>query len=271
MNYLLTIDVGNTNTVFGLFQDNKLLRSWRIVTKKERTSDELGVYLNNFITSSNFNHEDIKSVIYSSVVPSFDPILDRMIQEYYRTEPIKVTYNMPLPLKYRYPRPFELGADRIVNAVGGIHLYGKDLIIVDLGTATTFCLIRDEYYEGGVIAPGLKMSMEVLHQKTALLPLVEFKKPPTGILADSTIHSMQAGFFYGWLGLLKEIINELRNVFKDTKFKIIGTGGLSTIIHKEVPELFNIVDLDLTLKGLKIIYEYQKNPAFRLLEDSIIQ
>lgn len=264
MTYLLTIDVGNTNTVFGLFQNNELLKSWRIVTKRERTSDELGVYLNNFITTSNFNHNDIKSVIYSSVVPSFNPILDRMIMEYYHTEPIKVIYNMPLPLKYRYPRPFELGADRIVNAVGGINIYGKDLIIIDLGTATTFCVIRDNYYEGGVIAPGLKMSMEVLHLRTALLPLVEFKKPASGILADSTIHSIQAGFFYGWLGLLKEIINELKQVFKETKFQIIATGGLAGVIHKEVPDLFDIVDKDLTLKGLKIIFEYQKDPAFRL-------
>jgi type III pantothenate kinase len=257
MSYLLTIDVGNTNTVFGLFYKDNLLKSWRIVTKRDRTSDELGVYLNSFITSAGFNIKDVNSVIYSSVVPTFNPILDRMIEEYYHCTPIKVTYDMKLPLKYRYPRPFELGADRIVNAVAGITLYGKNLIIVDLGTATTFCLIRDNYYEGGVIAPGLKMSMEVLHNRTALLPLVEFSKPPCGILADSTVHSIQAGFFYGWVGLLKEIINELKKRFSDTDFYVIGTGGLSSVIHKEIPDIFNFIDRDLTLKGLKIIFDYQ--------------
>jgi type III pantothenate kinase len=258
MNYLLTIDVGNTNTVFGLFYQEELKRSWRIATKRDRTSDELGVYLNNFITSSGFDLKDVQAVIYSSVVPAFNPILDRMIEEYYHCKPIKVTYDMKLPLKFLYPRPFELGADRIVNAVGGITIYGKDLIIVDLGTATTFCLIRENYYEGGVIAPGLKMSMEVLHNRTALLPLVEFSKPPCGILADSTVHSIQAGFFYGWVGLLKEIIHQLKNQYPSVHFQVIATGGLAGVIHKEVPELFDIVDKDLTLKGLKIIYDYQK-------------
>lgn len=259
MKYLLTIDVGNTNTVFGLFEQNNLLKSWRIVTKRDRTSDELGVYLNGFISSSGFEYTQIEGVIYSSVVPSFNPILDRMIEEYFHCNPIKVVYDMKLPLKYHYPRPFELGADRIVNAVAGIVLYEKNLIIIDLGTATTFCLIKDGYYEGGVIAPGLKMSMEVLHNRTALLPLVEFAKPPCGILADSTIHSIQAGFFYGWVGLLKEIIKELKLRFSDTNFKVIGTGGLCGVIHKEVPTIFDIVDRDLTLKGLKVIYDYQKN------------
>ncbi len=258
MSYLLAIDVGNTNTVFGLFKNHDLIRSWRIVTRRDRTSDELGVYLSNFITSAGYMTSDIRNVIYSSVVPTFNPILDRMIQEYYHCIPLKVTYDMKLPLKYHYPRPFELGADRIVNAVCGIQLYGKDLIIIDLGTATTFCLIKDGYYEGGVIAPGLKMSMEILHSRTALLPLVEFAKPSSGILADSTIHSIQAGFFYGWVGLLKEIIQQLKNCFQNVDFKIIGTGGLCGIIHKEVPEIFDIVDKDLTLKGLKIIFDYQK-------------
>ncbi len=257
MQYLLTIDVGNTNTVFGIFDQNQLLKSWRIVTKRNRTSDELGVYLNSFINSSNFNSKHIKGVIYSSVVPSFNPILDRMVQEYFNCSPIKVVYDMNLPLRYHYPKPFELGADRIVNAVAGITLYGENLIIIDLGTATTFCLVKANYYEGGVIAPGLKMSMEVLHKRTALLPLVEFAKPKLGILTDSTIHSIQAGFFYGWVGLLKEIIKELKQKFSDTNFLVIGTGGLCEMIHKEVPYIFDVVDKDLTLKGLKIIYDYQ--------------
>lgn len=257
MQYLLTIDVGNTNTVFGIFDQKTLLKSWRIVTKRDRTSDELGVYLNSFIASCNYKSENIKGVIYSSVVPSFNPILDRMIKEYFHCSPLKVVHDMKLPLRYHYPRPFELGADRIVNAVGGITLYGKDLIIVDLGTATTFCLIKDNYYEGGVIAPGLKMSMEMLHTRTALLPLVEFAKPELGILTDSTIHSIQAGFFYGWVGLLKEIIKELKQKFTDTNFLVIATGGLCEIIHKEVPYIFDVIDKDLTLKGLKIIYDYQ--------------
>ncbi|MFN3603268.1 MAG: type III pantothenate kinase [Leptonema sp. (in: bacteria)] len=257
MKYLLTIDIGNTNTVFGIFSNERLVKSWRIVTKRNRTSDELGVYLTSFFSTCGYKLEDIKDVIYSSVVPSFNPILDRMIEEYFHRKPIKVAYDMKLPLKYHYPRPFELGADRIVNAVAGITLYNKDLIIIDLGTATTFCLIKDNFYEGGVIAPGLKMSMEALHNRTALLPLVEFAKPLSGILADSTIHSIQAGFFYGWIGLLNEIKKQLKLKFPNTKFLTIGTGGLCGVIYKEVPDIFDIIDKDLTLKGLKIIYDYQ--------------
>ncbi len=261
MNYLLTIDVGNTNTVFGLFEKDNLKRSWRIITKKEYTSDEMGVYLNGFIQSSGYFIKDIKNVIYSSVVPSINPVIERMIKDYYSVEPIKVSYDMPLPLKYIYPKPFELGADRIVNAVAGITIYGNNLIIIDLGTATTFCLIKDKQYYGGVIAPGLKMSIESLHSKTALLPLIEFSKPPHGIIGKSTVESMQAGFFYGWIGLLKGIISELKNLYPDEEFIVIGTGGLSGVIHKEEPSIFNIIDRDLTLKGLKIIYEYKINLA----------
>ncbi|MCS7206209.1 MAG: type III pantothenate kinase [Leptospiraceae bacterium] len=259
MSYLLAVDVGNTNTVFGLFDGDTLVRSWRIVTKKEWTSDELGVYLNNFLQSANYQPNSIHQAIYSSVVPSFNPILDRMIKEYYHCDPIRVVYNMKLPLKFKYPRPFELGADRIVNAVAGITLYGKDLIIVDLGTATTFCLIKEGDYHGGVIAPGLRMSIEALHAKTALLPLVEFTKPPSGIIGDSTVHSIQAGFFYGWVGMLKEIINNMKAKYSETQFQVIATGGFSQMIHREVPNLFDIVDYDLTLKGLKFIFDYQKS------------
>lgn len=258
MSYLLAIDVGNTNTVFGLFLGKELLKSWRIVTKREWTSDELGMYLNGFFQSAGLETKKIQDVIYSSVVPSFNPILDRMIKEYYNAEPVRVVYDMKLPLKFRYARPFELGADRIVNAVAGIHLYGKDLIIVDLGTATTFCVVRDNFYEGGVIAPGLRMSIEALHGKTALLPLVEFARPPSGILGDSTVHSIQAGFFYGWIGLLKEIIFRLKENFPDTVFSVVGTGGYAGLIHKEAGNLFDYIDMDLTLKGLQIIFDYQR-------------
>jgi type III pantothenate kinase len=159
-----------------------------------------------------------------------------------------------VPLTIKYPNPAEIGADRLVNAVAAKSLYGNDLIVIDMGTATTFCVLINGEYIGGVIAPGLNLSMEALTRNTAQLPSVTFAKPDSGAIGDSTVHAIQSGFFYGWAGILKGIIDEIRKSLPDKKLKVISTGGFSTLLQQEFSELFDEVDSLLTLKGLKMIY-----------------
>ncbi len=255
---ILGVDIGNTNTVFGLFETGEgydIIRHWRTVTVRERTSDELGIYLIGFLQSAGIDAKSISGFIFSSVVPSFNPIVERMAHDYFQSDATRVHFEMKLPFRISYPRPFEIGADRLVNAAAVSILYPGNSIIIDMGTATTFCLMVDGVYRGGSIAPGLKLSMEALTRNTAQLPPIEFSKPPGGVLGDSTVHALQSGFFYGWVGLLREIIKEMKNSQPGAAFQTIATGGLSSLIHKESPELFDIVDPLLTLRGLKILYQ----------------
>jgi len=254
--YILAIDVGNTNTVFGLFQENRkgdILHHWRTATHRDRTSDELGIFLISFLNSRNISTADIAGFIYSSVVPPFNPVIEKMTADYFRHDAIKIQHDM-VPLRINYPKPSEIGADRLVNAVAAGSLYGNDLIIIDMGTATTFCILKNGEYRGGIIAPGLNLSMEALTRNTAQLPSVVFEKPVSGVVGDSTVHAIQSGFFYGWIGMLKGILDEIKKEMSDTAFKVVATGGFAGILQKETPELFDEVDSLLTLKGLKIIY-----------------
>ncbi|MBI39094.1 MAG: pantothenate kinase [Leptospiraceae bacterium] len=258
MKYGLAVDIGNTNTVFGLYEESsaEILKSWRTVTHRDRTSDELGIFLKGFLQSGGVAVQDIQHFIYSSVVPSFNPIVEKMVRDYYNTEPLRVHYELPLPMRFVYPRPYEIGPDRIVNAIAASKIYGGDLIVIDLGTATTFCLVHGQDYMGGSIAPGLKLSMEALSRRAAMLPPIEFACPPSGVLGDSTIHSIQSGFFFGWIGLLREIIHQFRKRDSSRDYQVIATGGLASLIHAESPDLFDQVDGLLTLRGLQIIHEH---------------
>ena len=258
MKYGLAVDIGNTNTVFGLCLESsgEILKSWRTVTHRDRTSDELGIFLKGFLQSAGIEAMDVGYFIYSSVVPSFNPIVEKMVRDYYHTEPLKVHYELPLPIEFVYPRPYEIGPDRIVNAIAASKMYGGDLIVIDLGTATTFCLMHGSQYMGGSIAPGLKLSMEALSRRAAMLPPIEFACPPGGVLGDSTMHSIQSGFFFGWIGLLREIIEQFRAREPDRSYRVIATGGLASLIHAERPDLFDEVDGLLTLRGLQMIHEH---------------
>lgn len=253
--YTLVIDVGNTNSVFGLFSGDNLepIFHKRTVTRRDRTSDELGLFLKGFLSQENLDKIQIHSAIYSSVVPSFNPIVERMLQDWYKVNPIQVNHKIQLPFTIRYPRPYELGADRIVNAAYVTYAFpGQRAIIVDLGTATTFCVVNEnKEYLGGVIAPGLKISMEALTRNTAQLPPIVFEQP-RGILGSSTVESLQSGFFYGWVGLLKGIIQEIRKEYGDN-YKVFGTGGLVSTIEEGCPGIFDTIDSLLTLKGLKVL------------------
>ncbi|MEQ9365749.1 MAG: type III pantothenate kinase [Leptospirales bacterium] len=259
--YILGVDIGNTNTVFGLFNDSRdldILHDWRTVTRRDRTSDELGIYLLGFLEFAGVKPASIRTVVYSSVVPSFSPIVEHMIRHYFKTEPLRVDHTRNLPIRLRYPQPQEIGADRLVNASAAAHIYGGNVICVDLGTATTFSVIRDGEFVGGSIAPGLKISIETLSNRTAQLPPIEFKRPPGGVIGESTVQALQSGFFYGWLGMLREIIQTIRNERSDLRYQVVATGGLSALFQTEAEGLLDHVDPLLTLKGLKIIYQHQQ-------------
>lgn len=256
---VLLIDVGNTNTVIGLSYTNSIepIFHKRTVTKRERTSDELGLFLQGFLRHENINLENVKYAIYASVVPAFNPIIERMLMDWFRVNPTNVHYKMNLPFTIKYPRPFEIGADRLVNAAAAVKLFPGKSIIIDMGTATTFCVISEKNeYLGGVIAPGLKISMDTLHKSTAQLPHIVFHAPEK-VLGDSTIESMQSGFFYGWVGLLEGIINEIKKEH-GADYKVIGTGGLVTTIHSNRKNLFDNIDPMLTLKGLAVLWGLNK-------------
>ncbi|PJZ84440.1 type III pantothenate kinase [Leptospira harrisiae] len=252
---LLVIDVGNTNTVFGVFREGEDTPDFhkRTVTRRDRTSDELGLFLKGFLTQENVKADRVKMAIYSSVVPSLNPIVERMLEDWFNVNPLRVHYQMKLNFGISYPRPFEIGADRLVNAAYCAKTYpGKKAILVDLGTATTFCVISEKpEYVGGVIAPGLKISMDALTRNTAQLPPIVFGSP-SRVLGESTVESIQAGFFFGWIGLLKEIVRAIKEEHPGD-YVVVGTGGLVTTIHASHNQVFDEIDPMMTLKGLKIL------------------
>ncbi|WCL49583.1 type III pantothenate kinase [Leptospira sp. GIMC2001] len=252
---ILVVDVGNTNSVFGLFSNGKTEPEFhkRTVTRKDRTSDELGLFLKGFLAQEKLDTVKIDHAVYSSVVPSFNPIVERMLSDWFQVEALQINYKIKLPFEIIYPRPFEIGADRLVNAAfSSIHYPNQKTIIIDLGTATTFCIINNKnQYCGGVIAPGLKISMDALTRNTAQLPPIVFEAPK-GILGESTIESLQSGFFYGWVGLLSGIIDQIKQEYGDDHL-VIGTGGLVSTIHAAKPGIFDIIDPFITLKGLQIL------------------
>lgn len=254
---ILAIDVGNTNIVVALFDGEELKNSWRISTDKNKTSDEIGITLCQLTEHSGISADQIEDVIISSVVPPIMHSLCNAIRKYIKCEPIVVGPGVKTGLNIKYDNPKEVGADRIVNAVGAIHKYGKPLILVDFGTATTFCAIdKNGDYLGGVIAPGVKVSMNALFERAAKLPRVEIKKPQTAI-GRNTISSMQSGAVYGQAGQVDRIVAEIKKELNEDDVKVIATGGLSVLIAPESDSI-DFVDKTLTLDGLRIIYEMNK-------------
>lgn len=254
---ILAIDVGNTNIVVALFDGEELKNSWRISTDKNKTSDEIGITLCQLTEHSGISSDQIEDVIISSVVPPIMHSLCNAIRKYIKCEPMVVGPGVKTGLNIKYDNPKEVGADRIVNAVGAIHKYGKPLILVDFGTATTFCAIdKNGDYLGGVIAPGVKVSMNALFERAAKLPRVEIKKPQTAI-GKNTISSMQSGAVYGQAGQVDRIVAEIKKELNEDDVKVIATGGLSVLIAPESDSI-DFVDKTLTLDGLRIIYDMNK-------------
>ncbi len=249
---LLVVDVGNTNTVLGLFDGAELVHDWRIRTVVDHTVDEYGMLIYNLYKTSRISSRKIRDIIISCVVPPMLNILEPLCRKYFGLKPLIVGPGVKTGMPIFYDNPKEVGADRIVNAVAGYEKYKQDLIIVDFGTATTFdyVSVRGEYM-GGCIAPGIMISSEALFERAAKLPRVELSKPRS-IVAKDTVSSMQAGIMYGYAGLVDGICERLKAEVKSNPL-VVATGGLAKIVAPETKNI-NVVDDMLTLEGLRIIY-----------------
>ncbi len=256
---LLVIDVGNTNTVLGLFDGEKLIHDWRIRTEIDHTIDEYGVLISNLYQSSRMRAKEIKAVsdiIISCVVPPMLNILEPLCVKYFNLKPLIVGPGIKTGMPIFYDNPKEVGADRIVNAVAAYDKYRRESIIVDFGTATTFDYVSPKgEYMGGCIAPGIVISSEALFERASKLPRVEFSKPRT-IITKDTISAMQAGIMFGYAGLVDGIVNRMKAEVK-TNPLVIATGGLARIVAPETKTIEKIEEM-LTLDGLRIIYDLNK-------------
>ncbi|HWO94968.1 MAG TPA: type III pantothenate kinase [Bacillus sp. (in: firmicutes)] len=249
---IFVLDVGNTNTVLGVYEGEELKYHWRVETSRHKTEDEYGMVIKALFEHVGLSFRDIDGIIISSVVPPIMFSLERMCQKYFHLKPLIVGPGIKTGLNIKYENPREVGADRIVNAVAGIHLYGSPLIIVDFGTATTYCYIdENKQYMGGAIAPGITISTEALYSRAAKLPRIEIATP-SDIVGKNTVTAMQAGIVYGYVGQVEGIVSRMKAQSK-IEPKVIATGGLATLVAKE-SGVIDVVDPFLTLKGLQLIY-----------------
>lgn len=256
---LLVIDVGNTNIVFGVYRDKELLYDWRIATERDRTSDEYGLLFEQIFRYHGLSLKEVKNVIISSVVPPLMHTLPAMSIKYFGIDPIVVGPGVKTGMNIKYDNPREVGADRIVNAVAAYEKYGGPLIIVDFGTAITFCAVSKEGdYLGGAITPGIKISAEALFMRTAKLPKVEIAKPER-VIAKNTTNSIQSGLVFGYIGMVDYIIEKMIKEMEqdEGKVNIIATGGFSSLIASE-SKYIKKIDKLLTLDGLRIVFERNK-------------
>jgi len=258
---ILLVDVGNTNIVLGVHNGQEYIASWRISSDGNKTSDEYSIQVMQLFNVSEIDPKEIKGVIVSSVVPNIMHSLENMLRKCFCHEPIIVGPGIKTGINIKYDNPKEVGADRIVNAVAAHEIYKKSAIIIDFGTATTFCALRKNGdYLGGCICPGIRISADALFERAAKLPRVELEVPKT-IICKSTVTSMQAGILFGYIGQVEYIVKKMKEEIKNSKNKeeplVIATGGLANLIAKQT-DFIDIVDSDLTLEGLKILYEKNK-------------
>jgi len=250
---LLVIDVGNSNTVLGIYQGDELKKDWRVGTDKNRTVDEYAMLISNLFSLSGLKFADLDAVIVSCVVPPMLNTLERLSKQYFQLDAYVVGPGIKTGMSIQYDNPKEVVADRIVNAVAAYEKCKCCLIVVDFGTATTFDVISaDGAYQGGAIAPGVGISADALFARASKLPRVEFSRPPQ-IVAKNTVNSMQAGIFFGYVGLVEGIVGRMQKELGGDA-KVIATGGLAAPIA-EATDAIDQVEPFLTLEGLRILYQ----------------
>lgn len=253
---LLAIDVGNTNTVFALFKEKEILHSWRCKTESSRSGDEYAVFLNQLLLLTEVKFADIHHVIVSSVVPDVNFHIERFCFKYLEASPLFVN-SQTAGVQIDLDQPSEVGADRIVNAVAVIAYYTAPAVVIDFGTATTFDVIdHGGIYRGGVIAPGIRLSIEALTKRAAKLPQISIEKPDR-VIGKNTLEAMQSGMYWGYIGLIEGILNRLNAEMAATP-KVIATGGLAPL-YAQSTKMIDVVDDHLILKGLYEIHrKHQK-------------
>jgi type III pantothenate kinase len=250
---LLAIDVGNTNTVLGVFEGPRLLQSWRIETHHARTGDEYGMLVRQLFTLGEVDHRKVHAVAVSSVVPPMAFTLRQMATRYFSVEPLFVGPGIKTGMPILYENPREVGADRVVNAVAAYEKWKSALIVVDFGTATTFDAVTPKgEYLGGAICPGVSISMEALFRAASKLPRVEFQRPPH-VVGRNTVHSMQSGLVFGYVGMVDGLCARMAAEL-GTGPKVVATGGLASLVAG-ISSAITEVDDQLTLDGLRIIHE----------------
>lgn len=253
---LLAIDIGNTNIVLGLFSKDKLIHNWRLETKKERTCDEWGIFLKELFQFAKKDLKDVTGIVISNVVPPMQRAIVEMCIKYIGRKPLVVGPQIKIDMPISTDNPSEVGADRIVNAVAAYHQYKSPLIIVDFGTATTFDYISGNgEYRGGLIVPGITISAQALFNEASQLPRVDISKPKQ-VIGKNTIECMQAGIYYGYVGMVDSVVERMEKEIGE-KTKVIATGGLSSLIAKDSKKI-SVISEFLTLEGLKLIYEWNQ-------------
>ncbi len=253
---LLVIDVGNSNTVLGVYQGQKLIYDWRVATDQYRTVDEYAMLMRQLFQLGSISFSDLRDVIVSTVVPSMQNTIEGLCKKYFQLSPYLVGPGIKTGMPIHYDNPREVGADRIVNAVAAYGQFRCTLIVVDFGTATTFDVVSaDGCYQGGAIAPGIGISADALFERASKLPRVDFQQPGV-VIAKNTVNSMQAGIFFGYLGLVEGIVSRMKKEMAQSPL-VVATGGLAATIATATP-MIDRVEPFLTLEGLRLLYERNK-------------
>ena len=255
---ILVMDVGNTNIKMGVYDGDKNIESFRVATDLRKTGDEYGAIVSSLLSRKGLGFSDIDGVIMSSVSPALNYTLEHMCRYYIGIKPLLMAPGIKTGLSIKYDNARELGSDRIVNAVAAVKKYGGPCIIVDFGTATTFSVVSDKNeFLGGAICTGIKTATDALVENAAKLPRIELEKPPC-VIGKNTVTNMQSGAIYGFIGMVDNIVRMIKKELGKDDVKVVATGGMSQLMQYSDKKIIDIVDRDLTLSGLKIIYDLNK-------------